>query len=667
MKDFRLSLITLYVSLCVSTALAQTVEDNPVEAFFRNVEFSEVRLSPDGNLIAALAYSRYAPGVRNIIVIDVDTNAASLVTDVGRDMDTADISSFFWGNDQRLVMKIDRYTEDPRDARQYIGTFSITYFGSETVTLHRPQDLARPDPETGAPDPNAVGDALLDLTRVPAHADQVLVTPAGPGIDAPHLYRVNINTGEIERVAENPGNVQRWIVDNQAQWRAAILNTETGQQLVARDDSDGEIRKLLEFVPGDVHVYGFDKGDEAIWLASRKGRDTFALYRLELDDPVLGKPVHEDARYDVYLPGSRAVGLVQDHDGTAIYLQYMADRPRLVFLTDSETWRKRQEVLDDAMPNTVNTMIEWNVEETRFLVSAWSDREPGQFHIYEPAEGNLKYMTSRVPWIDAATMVPMQPVNIEARDGLTLEGYLLQPAASDEKLPLIVLPHNEPFAGRVEWGFNPQAQYFANQGYSVLAINYRGSTGYGRAYEESGHGEWGLKMQDDVADAVRWVIDQGVVDPQSICIYGTGYGGYSALMGIIRDPDLYKCAASYNGFSDLWLLSRQVAAGERFPVPVPPAAELKTLIGDPDADAARFAQGSPTSNVDRIEADLFILSDRAGLEATRQHFDELQEALKAAKIRHGKFLMREFGQGVWGETNRVNLYFRLERFFNRQL
>ena len=204
MRKLLINLVALYISLSVSTALAQSVEDDPVEAFFRNVEFSEVRLSPDGNLIAALAYSRYAPGVRNIVVIDVDTNGASLVTDVGRDMDTADISSFFWGNDQRLVIKIDRYTEDPRDARQYIGTFSITYFGSETVTLHRPQDLARPDPETGAPDPNALGDALLDLTRVPAHADQVLVTPAGRGIDAPHLYRVNINTGEIERATGHP-------------------------------------------------------------------------------------------------------------------------------------------------------------------------------------------------------------------------------------------------------------------------------------------------------------------------------------------------------------------------------------------------------------------------------------------------------------------------------
>ena len=665
MKRILSSLIALYISLSVSTA--QAVEEFPAEAFFRNVEFSEVQLSPDGNLIAALAYSRYAVGVRNLVVIDVNTNGASLVTDVGRDMDTADISSFFWGNERRLIMKIDRYTEDPRDPRQYLGTFSITYLGSGTVTVHRPQDLAKPDPETGAPDPNAVGDALLDLTRVPAHADQVLITPTGRGINAPHLFRVNINTGEIERVAENPGNIRRWIVDNQAQWRAAIRNTGAGHELVARNHSDEEFRQLLEFEPGDVHIYGFDKGDDAIWLASRKGRNTFALYRLELSNPVLDKPVFEDARYDVYLPGSRAVGLVQDHDGAAIYLQYMADRPHLVFLTDSENWRKRQEVLDDAMPNTVNTMVDWNIEETRFLVSAWSDREPGQFHIYEPTDGNLKYMTSRTPWIESASMVSMQPVNIEARDGLALEGYLLQPANGSEKLPLIVLPHNKPFAGRVEWGFNPQAQFFANQGYAVLTINYRGSVGYGRAYEESGYGQWGLKMQDDVADAVRWVIDQGVADPQSICIYGTGYGGYSALMGVIRDPELYKCAASYNGFSDLWLLSRQVAAGERFPVPLPPAAELKRLIGDPDADAARFAQGSPTSNVDRIEADLFILSDRAGLSAPRQHFDELQEALKAAKIKHNKYLMRESGLEVWGEANRVNLYLRLERFFDKQL
>ncbi len=667
MKDFLSSLIALYTSLTLSTAIAQAVEEFPAEAFFRNVEFSEVQLSPDGNLIAALAYSRYAPGVRNLVVIDTNTNDATLVTNVGRDMDTADISSFFWGNEQRLVMKIDRYTEDPRDPRQYLGTFSITYLGNGTVTLHKPQDLAKPDPETGGPDPNAVGDALLDLIRVPAHADQVLVTPAGRGIEAPHLFRVDINTGEIERVAENPGNVRRWIVDNQARWRAAIRNTEAGQELVARGDSDGEFRKLIEFVPGDVHVYGFDKGDDAIWLASRKGRNTFALYRLELDNPVLDKPVYEDARYDVYLPGGRTAGLVQDHDGTAIYLQYMAARPRLVFLTDTETWRRRQEVLDDAMPNTVNTMIEWNVEKSRFLVSAWSDRDPGQFHIYEPAHGNLKYVTSRTAWIDAAAMVPMQPVNIEARDGLALEGYLLQPADGGEKPPLIVLPHNEPFAGRVEWGFSPQAQFFANQGYAVLAINYRGSAGYGRAHQASGHREWGLKMQDDVADAVRWAIDQGVADPESICIYGTGYGGYSALMGVIRDPDLYKCAASYNGFTDLWLLSRQVAASEQFPVPVPPAGKLRTLIGDPDADAARFAQGSPTPNVDRIEADLFILSDRAGLEATRQHFDELQEALKAARIRYDKFLMRDSGVGVWGEANRVNLYLRLERFFDKQL
>lgn len=664
MKKYRLGLITLLISL--AAGLVQAAEEIPAEAFFRNIEFSEVQLSPDGNLLAALAYSRYAPGVRNLIVIDVNTSAASLVTDVGREMDTADISSFFWGNDQRLVMKIDRYTEDPRDPNQYLGTFSITKLGSGTVTLHRPQDLAKPDPETGAPDPNAVGDALLEMTRVPAHADQVLVTPTGRGINAPHLFRVDINTGAIERVAENPGNVRRWIVDNQARARAAIRNIGSRQELVART-ADGEFGKLFEFEPGDVHVYGFDQGDDAIWLASRKGRDTFALYRLKLDDPVLDKPVYEDARYDVYLPDSRTAGLVQDHDGTAIYLQYMADRPRLVFLTSSETWRERQAVLDRVLPDTVNTMIEWNLEKTRFLVSTWSDREPGQFHIYEPTDGNLKYMTSRVAWIDAAAMVAMQPVSIEARDGLALNGYLFQPADGGEKPPLIVLSHNEPFTGRVEWDFNPQAQFFASLGYAVLAINYRGSAGYGRAFVENGHGEWGRKMQDDVADATRWAIDQGSADPEKICIFGTGYGGYSALMGVIRDPDLYHCAASYNGFSDLWLLSRQITAGERFPVPVPEAAELKTLLGDPDADADRFAQGSPTPNVDRIEANLFILSDREGLEAPRQHFDELQEALKAAKIKHNKYLLRESGLGVWGERNRVNLYLRLERFFDKQL
>ncbi len=656
----------LMLLLAAWIAVAQD-EMEPAEAFFRNIEFSDVQMSPDGRLLSALSYSRTATGVRNIVVIDIETGGGGSVTNVGRDADTADISSFFWANDERLVMKIDRYLEDPNQPRQYLGTFSVNYLGSDTIALHRPESLARIDSETGTADPNAIGNALLDMARVPGQPDFITVSPTGPGIDTPHLHRVNVNTGEIVQIATNPGNVRRWLVDNQARWRGAIRDTGSRHQLTVRSDDDEGYRVLLEYVPGDVHVYGFDEGDDALWIASRINRDRFALYRLGFSDSGLGEPVHEDERYDVYFPDSRTAGLVQDRDGEAIYLEYMGATPITVFLSDDPTWRQLQLSLNNALPSTANSIVQWTEDRLRFLVHVWGDQQPGEYFIYSPAEEKLVFQLARVPWLRSNDLVPMRPIEVEARDGMPLEGYLLLPKSGGDSHEMIVLPHNRPFAGRSEWGFDAEAQFFANRGYAVLRVNYRGSTGYGRQHLEAGYREWGLKMQDDIADAVRWAIEQGHANREQICIFGTGYGGYASIMAGIRDPDLFNCVISYNGFADLWLLHRQILAGERFPDPVPAAIDLDLVLGDPVADASRFSQGSPTTNVDRIEADMFLIYDRKGLPAPRQHFDDLSDSLKAARQRFEKYSKRSVGKDVWGEDNRVELYLKLEQYFQRKL
>jgi dipeptidyl aminopeptidase/acylaminoacyl peptidase len=265
------------------------------------------------------------------------------------------------------------------------------------------------------------------------------------------------------------------------------------------------------------------------------------------------------------------------------------------------------------------------------------------------------------PQIDPARMAKIVPFSFKARDGLTLYGYMTMPRDGGKNLPAIINPHGGPIGIRDDWGFNGEAQLLASRGYLVVQLNYRGSGGYGQAFEDRGHGEWGAKMQDDLTDATRWVAAQGYADPSRICIYGGSYGGYASLMAVAREPDLYKCAVGYAGVYDLEMMyhkgdvsSRE--SGKRY---------LRRTIG---TDESQLHARSPAFLADRIKAPVFLAAGLKDERAPPEQTAAMRDALKAAGHPAEEVILEPNEMhGFYAEDAQFNLYTKMLGFFDKYI
>jgi dipeptidyl aminopeptidase/acylaminoacyl peptidase len=256
----------------------------------------------------------------------------------------------------------------------------------------------------------------------------------------------------------------------------------------------------------------------------------------------------------------------------------------------------------------------------------------------------------------------MEPVQLKARDGLALNGYLTRPLGQEQgkNLPLIVLVHGGPIGIRDYWEYNPEVQMFASRGYAVLQVNYRGSGGYGERFEVAGYREWGGKMQDDVTDATRWAIEQGIADPKRICIYGGSYGGYAALMGAVREPDLYQCAIGDAGVYDLRLMlsrgdTQDSRVGENY---------IKRIVGD---DSSMLASRSPITQLDKIKAKLMLVVGGEDKRVPPVHGESVHNALEKRGVKHEWLYERTEGHGFYDEKNVEAQYARMLAFLEANI
>jgi dipeptidyl aminopeptidase/acylaminoacyl peptidase len=259
-------------------------------------------------------------------------------------------------------------------------------------------------------------------------------------------------------------------------------------------------------------------------------------------------------------------------------------------------------------------------------------------------------------------MAPMTPIRYTSRDGLAIHGYLTLPVGREPKdLPCVVNPHGGPWHRDV-WGYNPEVQFLANRGFCVLQVNFRGSTGYGRAFWEASFGQWGLAMQDDVTDGVRWLVAQGYADPKRIAIYGASYGGYATLAGITRDPDLYAAAVSYVGVSNLFT----------FLASIPPywqteLERLYAMVGHPERDKARMTATSPALNADRMRTPLMVAQGANDPRVKKAESDQVVEALRKRGVEVEYMVKDNEGHGFRNEENQYAFYGAMEQFLKKHL
>lgn len=292
------------------------------------------------------------------------------------------------------------------------------------------------------------------------------------------------------------------------------------------------------------------------------------------------------------------------------------------------------------------------------LVRVWGDRSSPDTYRFDYQQKHADFLLS-ANQLDPAQMVAMTPISLKARDGLPLHGYLLLPKdSSGKKLPLVVIPHGGPWDVKDEWGYDSEAQLLVSRGYAVLKVNYRGSSGYGKSFVTAGYHQWGKQMQDDVTDATRWAIGQGIADPRRVCIFGSSYGGYAALMGAVKEPELYRCAAGLFGVYDLPSLYSQGDSADS----IMWQNDLKEHLGRDGLEDI-----SPSLHADRINIPVLLAAGREDQTAPPSHTEKMRDALRKLGKPVEAVIYDAEGHGFYKDEDSIDFYTKLLAFLDRNI
>jgi dipeptidyl aminopeptidase/acylaminoacyl peptidase len=405
----------------------------------------------------------------------------------------------------------------------------------------------------------------------------------------------------------------------------------------------------------------FDGDNRSVLVWSDLGRQTRALYRYDPATRQLGELVVADETYDIVIPNiesfPRSHHIVFDPSKSRIVgIGYYADRLRFHWL-DSEIAAIHQQV-EAALPDTVHSIRQISEDGSRIIFSSYSDRDPGVYYLFDKPRKKLSEIAVVSPRIDPDQMAPVKRVKFKARDGLDLHGYLTLPRGREPKrLPLILHPHGGPFGPRDDWTYNAEVQFYANRGFAVLQVDYRGSGGYGRPFEMAGYKRWGLEMQDDLTDGVKWLIAEGIADPARVVISGASYGGYASMAGLAFTPELYCAGINYVGVTDLELLIPKAAPPER-------TWWRHSRLGDlaKREDKERIHNTSPVNFADRIRVPILMAYGKNDPRVVIEHGYAMERALKKSGREYKMIIEPDEGHGFRKEEQRIAFYREVDAF-----
>lgn len=467
------------------------------------------------------------------------------------------------------------------------------------------------------------------------------------------VYKLNVVTGELTLVAENPGDVQGWLTDWDGNVRIAYVSDSIDTYIMYRENDEEPFELLATASDADTfQPIAFSKDGKLLYMLSNVSRNTTALISLEL---ATGKEtvIYANDKYDI-------AGASLNDDGSAITrVAYYDDKYTVVYF-DKELEKVYKKIADTFETDDFSAQL--SKDKTKAMVVLASDINPGEYYYYDITEDLVLPLGQAMPWLAPNDLCEMIPVSYTARDGLVIHGYLTLPKnTAPDNLPLVVNPHGGPWARDI-WGYNPEVQLLANQGYAVLQMNFRGSTGYGKEFVYAGDKQWGRAMQDDITDGVEWLIKIGLADADKIAIYGASYGGYATLAGITLTPDLYAAAVDYVGVSNLLT----------FMETIPPYWEgmrnyLYDRIGHPEEDYDDLYSYSPVNLVDNIITPLFVAQGANDPRVNKAESDQIVEALRKRGVEVDYMVKNDEGHGFMFVQNQYDFYNAMLEFLAKYL
>ena len=628
MKFFLLIILFFTGGYSMSSA-TNSINTIPLEDFFKNPEMSSFQLSPNGKHISYMKPWEDGDRMMNVYVKEINSEKEIRITSASE----RSLYGYFWINDSRIA-----YIQD-KGGDENIHIYAVDIDGGNDIDLTPFDNIQARITDDLEDDPNFMLVALNQ--RNPQIHD---------------VYRLNVNSGDLEMIAENPGNISGWVTDNDGKLRLATTSDGVNTSLLYRENESDEFKSILttNFKETVAPLY-FTFDNKELYVASNRGRDKAAIFKFDLNTAKEGKLIFENSEVDVY-------GLMRSKKRKVITgVSYTTDKRQMQFFDE---WRENlQATLEGKLKGVEVAISQFSKDETKAIVVTYSDRSRGTYYYYDINADELVKLAELSPWLDENDMAEMQSISYKSRDGLTINGYLTLPKnyKKGDKLPIVVNPHGGPWA-RDNWGFDPQVQFLANRGYGVLQMNFRGSTGYGREFWEISFKQWGKTMQDDISDGVLWLIDEGIADSERIAIYGASYGGYATLAGLTFTPDLYACGVDYVGVSNIFTLLETL----------PPYWELGRqmmyeMIGDPETEKDLLKAASPLFHVDKIKAPLFVAQGANDPRVKQAEADQIVEALQSRGIDVPYMLKEDEGHGFYNEENQFDFYREMEVFLSKHL
>lgn len=636
-----LALVLPMGSACAAVDLAQ---------FIRKDDFNDIKISPTGKYYAATVPLEDKTA---LVIFTRDGNKSVGTFMPGRN---AHVSEFDWVNDERVLISVaEKYGMlDQPQLTGEIYAINADGGGAELLVGYRVQDNG-----LGTRiQPKRAERVAAFMTDTLVANDRYAVVSVWPEGDDPFTRadKLDVYSGRRNTLALAPVRRALFTTDNTGEVRFARgAGTDNASKLYHRQAKGTEWQLINDQVgTGRVEIpLGFSADNRLAYLQIHgDGAGT--------DKIVSWDPVSNERKTLLRDMGADPLTIIQQN-GTSVPVgtQVMDARYRNMFFDDASPEARQHRSLEAAFPGQAIRITSSTRDGSLQLVQVWSGNNPGDFYLYEPAIKKVGHVVSAGSWIDPDKAALVEPFSFAARDGLRIGGYLTVPRGVTGARPLVVMPHGGPFSIFDQWRYDKDAQMLAAAGYSVMQVNYRGSGNQGSAFQRAGARQWGGTMQDDLTDATRWAVAQGHADASKICIYGASYGAYAALMGVAKEPSLYRCAAGYVGVYDLPMMQREDGRKRRSL-----GNWSKDWVGE---DQVALAAASPNRLAGQIKVPVFLAAGGEDEIAPVEHTRMMEAALQKAGVPVQSLYYATEGHGFYTEPHQREYYSRLLAFLAEHL
>ena len=627
-----------------------------VADFMGYARYESARISPEGK---QLAFTQRTPDFEMITVLPLPDLKAAASSSFGKDVD---IAAFAWVSEKRIIVSPQRrfpgYTTYKAPTGEIFG-IDANSKNFEMLFGYLAGKMQTGTKITVRQDTYA---SARPIDMMPEDRQHVIIETQGyrmngaPEGEYAAAYRMDVNNGRLDKLASSPLRLAYFMTD--AQHRVVLLSGENEagieQSFYRKDPKDP-----WTMVGSNEHAAGHI---EPIHRAENEGE----FYALDDTDAatsgvILWRPASGERRVLFRDPNADVIGAFYDHSGRPWAFRYVDHFPKYWYPDPEHPLAKLHLKLRSMFRGSDVSITSVTDDMATAVARIEGPKNPGTFYVVDVAQQKITHALSAYPNLKPEDLSDVEPFEFKARDGLTIRGYLtVHDSQKAKRMPTIVYVHGGPYGIFDDYGFDHEAQMFASRGYAVLQVNFRGSGGRGHGFETAGYHEWGDKMEDDITDAVKWAVADGVADPKRICIYGGSYGAYAALQGVAREPDLYRCAVGMSGIYDLPLMYERgdiqsMERGENY---------LKTVLGKDTEDLKRR---SPVYHADKIHVPVFLIHGELDERAPIAHARRMRDALEKAGQKVEWLSEGGEAHGVFGEKQRQDAYERMLAFFAKNL